>query len=775
MRPVTIGHGRRWMTAPAMVLAAICVALVTPGAARADTRSARADNGSGYYVTFVARSCPEYTDIFANKARNDIQESLKDLGPDSPYTQVDALVDPAIESMAPQDACSALPDWRFTLGTGYMSRAVSGPWGSLSKVTDPFDTSIVTKPSTPLYDQHHTQIGDERIAGASTIELTNAEREQASSSGQLWAQGGTPDDPVLAQQFPGPQYGFGALRCATDDVNGDNVEYIYFPAGVTHVFCYGLYVLPPPTSGTITIRKRVVGAPDGARPSFPFNGSLSFDPNGFTLGDGQSQDFYRAGGSTWDVTEGTVQDYALESVDCSSIAADGGPGSSTTTVHHATTSIHLVAGDHVTCVYTNRYRPPSGGLTIDKITLGGVGTFSYSVRPDGDGHSRHTRATTIDPRVPATAEPALDDLPPGGYTITERSPRTDAGRWHAVGARCGRVRHRLGRSIRVRIRRGHNTTCVFLNVFVAAGSISESKISHGATGTVSFLIGRRNGLPAQYLQHATTLEEGVPADATPNSPADSTDHLHLGRYLVAEQFPPSDRPDEWSLDAVVCNDELVPFDRGVISITLTRRDPSAHCVFSDSFASHPEPPPEPPPVPPTPPTPPTPPRPPTPPAPPLPPAPPVPVPSYAASNLTVAKQALTPTVVAGHVAAYRLAVRNTGPDTAERVVLADRPHGSATIVSSHSSTGHCRVAELRGQVIVCRVGDLKKGAQASVIVRLIPKTTHGHFTNAAVAGSATADRNLADNRSTATIRIVHPPSPPIVCRSGRGPLGHAAC
>src|ERR1700742_331829 len=98
MRPVTIGHGRRWMTAPAMVLAALCVALATPGPARADPRSARADNGSGYYVTFVARSCPEYTDIFANKARNDIQESLKDLGPDTPYINSDALGDPAVES-----------------------------------------------------------------------------------------------------------------------------------------------------------------------------------------------------------------------------------------------------------------------------------------------------------------------------------------------------------------------------------------------------------------------------------------------------------------------------------------------------------------------------------------------------------------------------------------------------------------------------------------------------------------------------------------------------
>jgi hypothetical protein len=38
-------------------------------------------------------------------------------------------IDPAIES-ANQPNCSLLPDWSFMLGTGYASRAVSGPWGS---------------------------------------------------------------------------------------------------------------------------------------------------------------------------------------------------------------------------------------------------------------------------------------------------------------------------------------------------------------------------------------------------------------------------------------------------------------------------------------------------------------------------------------------------------------------------------------------------------------------------------------------------------------------
>jgi hypothetical protein len=325
--------------------------------------SAQEDQGgSGYFVTFVARSCPDYTDIYANKARNDILESLKDLGPDSQYLDNDRLVNPDDESLPPQDKCTPIADWQFTLGTGFQSRAVTGPWGALSKVTGVFQRApITTQVSTPLLDQNGDRIGHRRLAGATTIELTQAEREQASNSSQLWAQGGTPTDPVLADVFPGPKYGFGALRCATDDVNGDNVEYIYFPTGVTHVFCYAFYVTPPPTAGLITIDKQVSGGLEGDNPSFPFNGTISYDPNGFQLTNGGSMDFVRAGAATWQVTEGSVDNYRLSSIRCTDFNIETGePGRSTSSVEGDTTSISLVAGEHVTCIYANQYVPPPG-------------------------------------------------------------------------------------------------------------------------------------------------------------------------------------------------------------------------------------------------------------------------------------------------------------------------------------------------------------------------------------------------------------------------------
>ena len=89
-----------------------------------------------YRVTFVARSCPSYTDIYANRARNNIVESLKDLGPDTQYpVGGGVLIDPVHEDISPQTNCTPLVGWNFTIGTSYVTRAVSDSWGSLSAVT----------------------------------------------------------------------------------------------------------------------------------------------------------------------------------------------------------------------------------------------------------------------------------------------------------------------------------------------------------------------------------------------------------------------------------------------------------------------------------------------------------------------------------------------------------------------------------------------------------------------------------------------------------------
>jgi hypothetical protein len=716
-----------------VVLAATCAFVLCAGAGSAAA-------ASGYRVTYAARSCPSYEDIFANRARNDIQESLKDLGPDSPYSG-SFLVNPDAEGQPPQDRCTPLVGWQFTLGTNYQSRAVSGPWGSLSKVTDPYDTFIKTKASTPLLNQNGDQIGDKTIAGAVTVELTSAQVEQASNSSQLWAQGGTPDDPVLAGPFPGPQYGFGALRCAIDALNGDNVEFIFFPSGVKHVFCYALYVTPPPTSGTITIQKRVTGAPAGENPSFPFNGSLSFDPNGFALSDGQSKDFVRAGGASWDVTEGAVDGYSVSSVQCSATSGGPGPPGSSWTVSGATTTISLVAGEHVTCVYTNQYGPPAGGLTITKITRGGAGTFGYVI--SGDGGSQHAQATTTKAGVPVDAQPSPLSLAPGTYTIREQRPQSADGRWRLDRVRCnGEIV--TSRPVRVQITGGAASVCTFVNVFTPRGSISVSKVTYGNTGTAAFVISPQAGTPTRFLQHATTTKQGVTADAEPATPADATDHLRLGSYMIVEQSPPASVAGRWTLAAVLCNGVVQPFAQGAVTVRLTRQEPSVHCVFADSYSV--TPPPDPPPV--------------------VPPTPPVnppggggsPNPVYPTTDLAITKRVFPSTVVQGQAVTYRITVRNISNVTAQRVSGTDENVIRGKILSIHTTAGSCRILPRA----TCQVRNIKPGAKVVVTARVIPPfRAGGRFVNRVAVGSATHETNLANNTARTTVRVLRRSAPAV--------------
>ena len=251
----------------------VCAGWVVPSARAGQQSTTR-------LVTFAVRTCPTYGDVTANRARNNLMESLENLGANTTYDGGDP-VNPVTED-AEQPNCTPLPNWRLTMGTAIAGSPVTGPWGSLSIVANPFDTDVVTKASTPLLDRLGSPTGQE-IAGAVTIHLTDAQIQQASKS-SLWVQGGTPTDPVLRNQYPGPglppTYGYAALRCAVDALNGDNVEYVSYPSGSHHVFCYAYYVVPPPTSGTIIVKKVVDDPKATTGTAFTFQGDISYTADG---------------------------------------------------------------------------------------------------------------------------------------------------------------------------------------------------------------------------------------------------------------------------------------------------------------------------------------------------------------------------------------------------------------------------------------------------------------------------------------------------------------
>ena len=283
-------------------------------------------------MTLVARQCPTYTDVMANRARNDIQESLNDLGKDTVYNLDGSQpISPTIEE-ANHPNCTPITGWEFKFGDG-INGADTGVWGSLSKVRNPITRagSLVTLASTPLLNGSGNPTGND-IAGAVTTELTDQEATLAKDR-NLWVQGGVPGDPVLLSKFHeqdgSPTFGFAALRCAVDNLNGDNVEFTAFPSGTIHVFCYAYYVTPPPTSGTIIIQKRVdVDPPQVYSQDFVYQSNITYNASGqFTLGvvnnAAASITFIRGETATvrpvpWQATELVPDGWRLQSLTCTS-------------------------------------------------------------------------------------------------------------------------------------------------------------------------------------------------------------------------------------------------------------------------------------------------------------------------------------------------------------------------------------------------------------------------------------------------------------------------
>lgn len=754
----------------ASLLAALLVAGLAASPARAQQPPGPDRQGSDRFVTIAARWCPTYGDVAANRSRNNIQESLRDLGPDTPY-QTGENVNPAKEALAPQDACTPIPipvtppgtpgpGWRFKLGHSIDAAKDVGDWGSLSRVAGPFspDRTITTQASVPDRDQHgDPDASKPAILGATTIELSTAEAFQAAGGKdgkqQLWIQGGVQGDPVLddVPEFAN-QYGFAALRCATDNVNGDNVEYIRFPSGTEHVYCFAYYVRPPPTAGTIVIKKAT--DPANADLTFNFEGTVSYNPGGkFTLNakSNPSATFYRAGvTSDSDPTRWTAAEpqslwpkgWALAGRECDVEGPNGTAGTSTaeTNLPGQEVSIRLVSGDTVTCTFTdNNLPPPPGKLLLSKVTAGGTGRFGFTVaREDGQGDPIRTSATTEDQDEPAEVKAGLIDLKPGvSYVITETVPRVRGGRWVPRAATCSTLQRtrsrRQSRSITVKVDSGEGIACTFGNRFVPRGSIAIAKTTRGRAGTAGFVITPARATSRQYFKSATTDRDNGTAIAT----GDSTRRLRLGEYVIQETDITPEGDGRWTLLAVTCGGRLRAFQQGQTTVELTREHPRAACRFINGFT--PDAPPLPDPTPPTP--------------------QPSPLPPDAQPDLVLTKRAVRGTVRFGEIARFAITVRNAGDAAAEQVIVADGPGENAQLASARASQGGCG----ERTPLICRIGLLGPGERATVRVR-VRATGAPRITNLAVVGSATREAALANNVARARVRV----------RSEGGVLGHCA-
>lgn len=309
-----------------------------------------------YSVTIVARQCPTFKDIMANRERSNHQESLRDLGRNSVYA-AGQPVSPDIEEPN-NPKCTPLDGWRFQFGAAELGRQVAG----LSTIGEP---GRVTAPTTtvPLLDDQGKRT-DRSLAGAITVRLDARETALAQRRA-LWIQGGTADDPLLHRSPVNAdrKYGFGAFRCAIDQTFGDNKEWIGFPDGVRHIFCYYFTVNPVPADATIVVRKEITGRNTA---TFHFNGSVSYAPGGhfdLTVDRGRPAEkrFLRAVG-TWNFTE--LPDPGYQPTGPPSCTSEN--GRSTFKISGQRVEVVLAAGDRILCVYRSERR--------------GAGAFPTSMR-----------------------------------------------------------------------------------------------------------------------------------------------------------------------------------------------------------------------------------------------------------------------------------------------------------------------------------------------------------------------------------------------------------
>ena len=371
-----------WRRAVVVAVAGAACALALTPVAQAGTSSQPTR-----LVTFVARTCPSYTDIAANRARNNIQESLQDLGADTPTT-------PATRSARPSSRPSSRTARRCRTGASrwaraYESRAVTGPWGALSVVTGPFAGDIVTKTSVPLLDRN----GDDTGRDARRRRDGTADRgpDRAGREGQLAVGPGRHADRSRARTSS-TRASSASARCAarSTSLNGDNVEWIGYPPARS----------TSSATPTTSSRRRRAARSSSARswttrppPPRSRSASRATSPTPPTsTSRSRRRPASRArrpstapAGQTWSWRELDLPGWTTVGLSCTSAT---GASQTRTDVATGAVSVDLAAADTVTCTHTDRPVPPPGRLLLSKVTRGGIGSFDFDVsgpeqrRPD---------------------------------------------------------------------------------------------------------------------------------------------------------------------------------------------------------------------------------------------------------------------------------------------------------------------------------------------------------------------------------------------------------
>jgi hypothetical protein len=567
-----------------------------PGAAQADPPMPYATSAATrYQVTFAARSCASFGDLVANQVRGDDGETVGRPGRDSGY-QVGQPIDPNVEDDL-DAGCTDLAGWRFSLGSGHEHK------GPLSTVTGTVTSTSPTKDWTARLDSTGRDTGG-LLAAAVTVPLTD-DQVRLAGGRQLWVQGGTPTQPVP------DGYAFGALRCAVDGRTGGNIQWLTFPAGIRHVYCYAYYVKGPGTPGTVTVRLRTT-RPIGYPQPVPLRSDLSFAPSGvFTLassGDPVEQSFARTAGQ-FAIAPQVPTGWRVAEATCTASRPDGGSATSTWNVDAptGTADVTLAAGDAVVCAYT--LEPPAvpAGLTVRLFSPGAGAAFGVTLAagsgpagpqptptpdpeptptpdpqptptPDPQPATQALTATTSSDGVAVTATGAdLSTLAAGPYTVTVTPPTAEAAGWTLTAALCnGTAATISGMAATVTVTAGAPLECV-LRLTRKPPALTLSVVTAGDMTTAGFSVVPADTASPGWWSAVNTTGSGTQAVASGDVPTE----LPFGSYLITAIPPRSTESSGWRLTTFSCTPaDKIATAGAAIRITLIPGGQDPTCTAS---------------------------------------------------------------------------------------------------------------------------------------------------------------------------------------------------
>jgi hypothetical protein len=289
----------------------------------------------------------------------------------------------------------------------------------------------------------------------------------------------------------------------------------------------------PPEPGRIIVEKEVTEGSDTSQ-SFVF--SASYDGDGFSLADGESDDSGELAAGTYSVSETVPAGWSLESATCDDQSDPS--------------EISLQEGETVTCTFVNDELPPEPGrIIVEKEVILGDQTQAFTFVTTGFDLADNTLAHG--------ESSSSGDLSPGSYGVSETLP--SEGGWSLDSASCDNGDDPSD----ITLDEGDVVTCTFINsqpevqasVLVTVDGSCTTNDDGSGTGTVTVVVSVDGGA-------TVVIKSG--ADTIATFTEDGSVEVPIGQTYTWEatpsegfEFPPG-FVSSGTVDVVDCT-EVLPF------------------------------------------------------------------------------------------------------------------------------------------------------------------------------------------------------------------------